>query len=147
MLGYRDRGIWLQVFLITFGVRFFFFLNHKAIFPSYFIPFLCNWKERYLLNNGKSRFWNGNAGSSIWFVKCLALWLFRQLLSLDGNTFFLTKEKPLCFCRRGPGRGGGSGDSSLPVVSEWRGERANELMSAKCFEDEKAFSCVQHRRY
>ena len=56
-------------------------------------------------------------------------------------------EKPLCFCRLGPGRGGGTGDSSLPVVSERRGERANELMSAKCFEDEKAFSCVQHRRY
>lgn len=30
----------------------------------------------------------------------------------------------------------------LPVVSEWREGRANELMSAECFEDEKTFSSV-----
>lgn len=65
---------------------------------------------------------------------------------------FYLKRNP--FASAGVGRAGRAlgghyhcGDSSLPLVSEGRGGRANELMSAKCFEDEKTFSCVLHCSY
>lgn len=139
---WKDWAFTCRVSLLPVGEVYFSFFYHVFL-----TPYSCCATETY-------RFWNDNSGCSIWFVKWLTFCLFYQLcLWMASSLFYLLKEtfRP---CRQGLGTHGGllggrccCRDSYLPAVPEWREGRANELMSEKCFEDEKPFSCVSYCSY
>lgn len=71
-----------------------------------------------------------------------------SVVVLDFITSFLSQEKTLVLLQARDARArellGGHepcGDSYL-LFPRWKEGRAHGLVSAKCFEDEKAFSCV-----